>query len=167
VRRSFAAEPLWQPCTPSGSSDLVGAPDYVDYVEAWCLWSFGERDGRLHLCNVLSGEIWKTTEPLVGVLEAYRVEELDHRLELLGRRARPDAFGIVGLWGSVVEHEHGWRASRAYPRKICIPLEHSPSPEELTRLTSGIGRYRARLDLLVGFPFASVVDYCSTVARRA
>lgn len=31
-------------------------------------------------------------------------------------------LGTVSLWGEVVECETGWRAARAYPRRIFVPL---------------------------------------------
>ena len=38
-------------------------------------------------------------------------------------------FGIVGevcLWGTVVEHQAGWRAQFAYPKKFVVPLAMMP-----------------------------------------
>jgi hypothetical protein len=31
-------------------------------------------------------------------------------------------IGIVSLWGKVLEHEQGWRASHAYPRHLWLPI---------------------------------------------
>lgn len=33
-------------------------------------------------------------------------------------------IGRVSLWGSVVECEHGWRASHAYPERLYVPSLH-------------------------------------------
>lgn len=44
-------------------------------------------------------------------------------------RSGYDRYGIVGdvyLWGSVVEHEMGWRAQYAYPRSLNLPLALMP-----------------------------------------
>jgi hypothetical protein len=30
-------------------------------------------------------------------------------------------IGLVSLWGSVVEGDRGWRASRGYPRRLYVP----------------------------------------------
>ena len=30
-------------------------------------------------------------------------------------------FGSVALWGTVAEHEFGWRAERAYPIELVLP----------------------------------------------
>jgi len=32
----------------------------------------------------------------------------------------------VSLWGTVVEHEHGWRAQFAYPKTLVVPLSIVP-----------------------------------------
>jgi hypothetical protein len=48
----------------------------------------------------------------------------------------PKAFGRVALWGRVTEHEHGFRATHAYPLEIRIPpetlqvLRHYQRPSE-------------------------------------
>ena len=31
------------------------------------------------------------------------------------------ALGLVALWGEVLVHEHGWRASHAYPIRLWLP----------------------------------------------
>ena len=35
-------------------------------------------------------------------------------------------YGEVWLWGTVVEHEAGWRAQNAYPKNFVVPLEMMP-----------------------------------------
>ena len=53
----------------------------------------------------------------------------------MGVEAVPRVVGLVSLWGSVVECEHGWRASHAYPAAIYVPSFSSaagdPAPEEI------------------------------------
>jgi hypothetical protein len=39
---------------------------------------------------------------------------------------RCGVFGEVYLWGSVVEHQLGWRAEFAYPKSLCLPLDTLP-----------------------------------------
>jgi hypothetical protein len=62
------------------------------------------------------------------------------------------AIGRVSLWGSVVECEHGWRASRAYPE--CLYLlrrneeEGSLSPRE--EVAVGLSVYGVPLEVLEG-----------------
>ena len=33
-------------------------------------------------------------------------------------------WGEVSLWGTVIEHEHGYRAQYAYPRRITVPANY-------------------------------------------
>jgi hypothetical protein len=45
------------------------------------------------------------------------------------RSAGYEGYGIHGevhLWGTVVEHELGWRAQYAYPKSLVLPLEMIP-----------------------------------------
>jgi len=70
-----------------------------------------------------------------------------------GRDSLHDAIGaIIGrvlLWGRVVECEHGWRAARAYPAQLYLPLgrrgrftflaRHGADPEELALALSEYG----------------------------
>ncbi len=48
---------------------------------------------------------------------AYMSRFFKHREDVVHR-----VIGTVSLWGEVVECESGWRASRAYPRRIFVPL---------------------------------------------
>lgn len=38
------------------------------------------------------------------------------------RCARQWVIGRVSLWGTVIEGEHGWRASYAYPSQLFVPI---------------------------------------------
>jgi hypothetical protein len=40
------------------------------------------------------------------------------------RSAAVYAIGRVSLWGRVVEHERGYRATRAYPFDLILPAQH-------------------------------------------
>ncbi len=45
------------------------------------------------------------------------------------RHAGYDQYGIHGevyLWGTIVEHESGWRAEFAYPKSLVLPLKMLP-----------------------------------------
>jgi hypothetical protein len=50
--------------------------------------------------------------------------------------------GEVYLWGTVVEHQLGWRAQFAYPKSLCLP------PDAVPFTLSGI---EARLKMLIAF----------------
>lgn len=42
-----------------------------------------------------------------------------------GKKARRESliYGQVLLWGTVIEHQHGWRAQYAYPKSFLLPAE--------------------------------------------
>ena len=60
------------------------------------------------------------------------------------------AIGRVSLWGSVVECEHGWRASHAYPERLYLlrqsEEEGSHSPRE--EIAVGLSVYGVPLEVL-------------------
>jgi hypothetical protein len=55
-------------------------------------------------------------EKAVGYLEDCLVQSEPLRWPVLHR-----IIGRVSLWGSIVECEDGWRASRAYPERLYVP----------------------------------------------
>ena len=73
-------------------------------------------------------------------------------LEPLRSPLRGSAIGRVSLWGSVVECEHGWRASRAYPERLYLlrrsEEEGSLFPRE--ELAIGLSVYGVPLEVLEG-----------------
>jgi MraZ protein len=71
---------------------------------------------------------WKNPEHLCGL------DELTKHLRSMGWRG----YGICGevyLWGTVVEHELGWRAQFAYPKSLVLPSYIDPRLES-SRLES-------------------------------
>ena len=48
---------------------------------------------------------------------AYMSRFFKHREDVIHR-----VIGTVSLWGEVVQCDSGWRAARAYPRRIYVPL---------------------------------------------
>jgi hypothetical protein len=50
--------------------------------------------------------------------------------------------GEVWLWGTVVEHEQGWRAEFAYPKALCLPPDAFPV---------ALGEIESRLHSLTGY----------------
>jgi hypothetical protein len=115
----------------------VGAsvPLSPEEVEGWRAWSVVERDGRYLLSSLTRAEVWEPGEPFsaacsrkphdapgrrcsCGVYAAADANELAR----LGRIAGA-AIGQVSLWGRLVEHSRGYRASCAYPgrlRLVCV-----------------------------------------------
>lgn len=125
------------------------APDYVEPIEAWRVWLV-DGDFRLRSVmfdTVWSPQAplvatclhrrrsWRP--PWREVPVEHEAPELGCRCGIYGgdSRLRTRSYerfrlpgwaigrvvGRVVLWGTVVECEHGWRASRAYPRRLCVP----------------------------------------------
>ena len=115
----------------------TATPDYAEALIGWRVWCLVEtRDGP-RLASVIKDELW----PHGGELIARCHERGRHDAPeenctcgihaardpatvwtyLRGRNDPPTvgrALGRVALWGRVVEHEHGWRASHALPLDI-------------------------------------------------
>ena len=58
----------------------------------------------------------------------YAAKSLDH-LRTFGYM-QYGIYGEVWLWGTVVEHELGWRAQFAYPKNSCFRFEMMPLRHE-------------------------------------
>jgi hypothetical protein len=59
------------------------------------------------------------------------------------------AIGRVSLWGSVVEGEDGWRASRAYPERLFLPAsDRSGRPADLEPILEGLSDYGVPIEIL-------------------
>jgi hypothetical protein len=76
-----------------------------------------------------------------------------------GRGALRNAIGaVIGqvlLWGSVVECEHGWRASHAYPARLFVPLGRrgrvglfSRRAADPARVAHSLHAYRVPVELI-------------------
>ena len=51
------------------------------------------------------------------------------------------ALGRVALWGTVVEGELGWRASRAYPQEIFLPASGAKRRVGIEAIVDGLAVY--------------------------
>ncbi len=105
----------------------------------WCV----REDGRLQ--SVLYDDVWEPGHGLTAACQhehlapyaacacgIYAVREPEGARRYLLGRDEPNVVGrVLGqvfLWGTVVEAEHGWRASFAYPARL------EPSAAEIARL---------------------------------
>ena len=122
-------------------------PDYISPIVACRVWQWDASGLRS-----LNGEPWLPGKPLaagcrvsdsgtlVGRAETangnhaapqggctcgvYAAKDFEHL-----RRTGYDRYGIHGqvcLWGTVVEHQLGWRAEFAYPKTLWLPLDALP-----------------------------------------
>jgi hypothetical protein len=120
---------------PAGEQTMKIA-DYVIPIVGWRVWRLDPTGLRS-----LNGEPWLAGRPLaarcklfsgcptVAVHEAPRREcrcgvYAAKSFADLGRAGynRYGVHGEVCLWGTVVEHETGWRAEYAYPKRLVLPL---------------------------------------------
>jgi hypothetical protein len=123
----------------------VSIPDYISPIVGYRVWTW-DTTGLKSLC----GERWHPGQSLaarcrasavVGRAEAvhdahevpqtdctcgvYAAKNLEH-LRQFGYEGR-GIHGEVYLWGTVVEHELGWRAQFAYPKSLILPPDLIPS----------------------------------------
>jgi hypothetical protein len=73
----------------------------------------------------------------------------------LQRNAVGAVIGQVLLWGCVVECEHGWRASHAYPGRLFVPLGRrgrtsflSRPAADSARVAHALHAYRVPVELV-------------------
>jgi hypothetical protein len=123
------------------------APDAVEAIVGWRAWAISDVAGTFRLRSVVAPTLWPARE----VLEAECLRPGLHFLRRWRFGHKPPSetcecgvyaadastaasygtppadrvdrriLGRVALWGVVVECEHGWRASHAYPYEIVIP----------------------------------------------
>jgi hypothetical protein len=125
----------------------MSIPDYISPIIGWRVWQWVAAG-----LKSLNGEPWSPNKPLAaacmvsirgrtaGRAEAvhdandapqetcrcgvYASKSLEH-LHTTGYE-RYGIFGEVNLWGTVIEHERGFRAQFAYPKNLYLPLKMLP-----------------------------------------
>jgi hypothetical protein len=125
----------------------VTIPDYISPVVGYRVWQWDARGLRS-----LNGEKWFAHQPLAAVCRAdvcgsiaglskathnpaelpsfsctcgvYAARTMEH-LRQCGYR-KLGVHGEVFLWGTVVEHERGWRAQFAYPKTLFLAAATIP-----------------------------------------
>jgi len=140
----------------------VKIPDYISPIIGHRVWRWDAAGLRS-----LNGKPWSPRQPLAakcgagnahdahepphldctcGVYAAKNVEHL-RQLGYEGRGIR----GEVHLWGTVVEHELGWRAQFAYPRSLVLPLDLIPSDtKEMEARLGALAAYDINIFMLGG-----------------
>jgi hypothetical protein len=141
----------------------VSIPDYISPIVGYRVWTWDTK-GFKSLC----GERWHPNQSLaarcrasavVGTIASrveghdshdapqvnctcgiYAVKTLHHF-----RSAGYERYGVHGevyLWGTVVEHELGWRAQFAYPKSLVLPPEMDLlSPKEVDARLKALASY--------------------------
>jgi hypothetical protein len=116
----------------------VKIPDLISPIIGHRIWRWDAAGLRS-----LNGKPWSPRQPLAakcGAGNAHDAHEPPHldctcgvyaakniaHLRQLGYEGR-GIRGEVHLWGTVVEHEFGWRAEFAYPKSLVLPPDLIPS----------------------------------------
>ncbi len=128
---------------------MSAAPDYVEVVSGWRVWLVIRHGQSLRLQSVVYPTLWEPGREVVARCLRYcsplaarrgrrrvhaapdsgcdcgiyasKLDDVAHYLS--ERRPGPvvaRAIGSVSLWGSIIECEHGWRASHAYPSSLFV-----------------------------------------------
>lgn len=106
----------------SGLRSFMGEPWLsMQPLEAQCRASGGREQVRLESGHKVHGI--PLVECSCGI---YATKSLNHLQQTQYYCSRSTVHGEVYLWGSVVEHELGWRAQFAYPLTLYIRLENFP-----------------------------------------
>jgi hypothetical protein len=135
----------------------VKIPDFISPVLAWRVWQLDAAGLRS-----LNGEAWTPGRPLVAgcrVAGAHRTARLPHDAPQMRctcgvygsktlHHLRSTQYWLYGsvhgevlIWGSVVEHEQGFRAQFAYPRTLHLRMSHS-TDRLLRAVMFGVGLER-------------------------
>jgi hypothetical protein len=115
-------------------------PDYISPIVAYRAWQWDAIRVK-SFC----GELWHPSRPLAATCRRligdaahhfHEAPEMNCTCGIYAAKSRDDlrragyaGFGIHGevyLWGTVVEHEMGWRAQYASPKNFFVPLEMLP-----------------------------------------
>src|SRR5919205_3419262 len=114
------------------------APDYAEPLIGWRVWCVVETARGLRLASVIHDAAWPAAAPLVARCNLHAHDAPDERCTCGIHAARsPDdvttylrgrddprtvarVVGRVRVWGRVVEHERGWRASHALPLELVV-----------------------------------------------
>ena len=171
------------------------APDYVEPFVGWRVWVVvPDADGTPRLRSVVQKTLWPVLQPLVAECCQRRV--LAKLLRRPGHERVPDpacqcgiyatalhelepllaeapwetgarVLGEVNLWGDVIECERGWRASRAYPVRLYVPVRDGRRPR-LTQeeIADSLADYRVPVELLPCRPSQAVNLLAQEVVRR-
>jgi hypothetical protein len=120
-------------------------PDYVEAVLGWRSWLVTGDGDEARLASPLYGTVWpvgretvascphpalpghlapseRCTCGIYAGASAATTTRLDLPGQTGGAPGEQRVVGRVALWGKVVECSGGWRAERAYPTHIYVPL---------------------------------------------
>jgi hypothetical protein len=89
-------------------------------------------------CGIYASEALEIAAGYLYLYDDVRQPDVRHR-----------AIGRVSLWGSVVEGETGWRASRAYPERIFLPrTDGSGRLTDVESIVEGLSEYGVPVEIV-------------------
>jgi hypothetical protein len=140
----------------------VSVPDYIFPITGHRVWRWDAAGLRS-----LNGKPWCPRQPLAAKCGAgnahdahepphldctcgvYAAKNIEH-LRQLGYEGR-GIRGEVHLWGTVLEHELGWRAQFAYPKSLVLPPDLIPSDtKEMEARLGALAAYDIDIFMLGG-----------------
>ena len=158
----------------------AAVPDFFEPVVGWRVWRVVRRRRRAVLASLFVNVVWPSRTPLdaqchkltgfhgsghpapdascVCGIYATRLETIDWEfLVSFPLLLRPPVIGRVSLWGSVIEAERGWRASRGYPERIYVPALGRFGLRRARRTAASLEHYGVPVELLPVGSLAEVV----------
>jgi len=164
------------------AAQAMNIPDYVRPMVGWRVW-------KLHPSGLrsLNGEPWVPAEPLAAAckllggrpaMAAHPAPARECRCGVYAaksfaelRRTGYDRYGVHGevcLWGTVVEHETGWRGEYAYPKRLVLPLNLLPRDMgRRQRLLKMLTAYGSEIALAAKQGTVPLWDKCSGLNASA
>jgi hypothetical protein len=153
------------------------APDFAEPLVAWRVWRVVATSDGYRLGSVVKTALWAPGEPLTAEclreptlaallrrkptahpapdgecqcgIYAGRLSAIREYMAPAATEAVAHVVGRVMLWGTVIECERGFRASRAYPAHLYVPVGGvAASGHGYRALTSGLEAYGVPVDAL-------------------
>lgn len=165
--------------TADAAADAPVAPDYWEPMSAWRVWRVVRSGHGYRLASVIKTATWPPGEALeavclrstrlaswlrhrrthavpherceCGIYAAWLPEIRQYLSELsMGWAPAPRVVGQVALWGTVIECERGFRASRAYPSRLYVPADSPPRRGQVgaAEIAEALGVYGVPVDTL-------------------
>jgi len=165
---------------------VSAAPDYCEPVVGWRAWRALESGGEMDLASVFHRDRWPCLDPLTSTCRTLRAPWRRGRerhappspdcvcgiyaaatLELACayappfRSRSPGPYAVVGpvaLWGDVIEHTDGWRASFAYPLRLYVLYTGGRRATQAARVAKSLERYGVPVDTLKAWTRREAVE---------
>jgi hypothetical protein len=169
----------------AAAAETTTSPDYAEPLCAWRLWEV-EGGATARLRSLYRISVWPVGAPFEARCEAQRLrlsrrprhtaptetcscgiygapfELIRKKLAIEGGLPPGSLFviGTVSLWGDVLECERGWRAARAYPSRLFVPLGFPGAAERAV----GLADYGVPVELLDTRNLNDALDHVAELA---